>query len=191
MSGRIDLPLTDATVAGLAAGDEVALHGVLYVARDAAHRRFMEALAAGRDLPFDPAGQLVYYMGPTPAPSGRVIGSCGPTTASRMDAMTVPLLERGLKGTMGKGRRSDAVRDACVRFGAVYLVAFGGCGAYLSGFVTAAETVAYADLGPEALLRLTVRGFPAIVGLDSRGGDLYARRGASDGRFGQAGKAGV
>jgi len=177
MSGRhLALPLNRAGVARLRAGMEVELHGAVYVARDAAHQRFMQILSAGKDLPFSLQGQVIYYMGPTPAPPGRIIGACGPTTASRMDGMTVPLLKLGLKGTMGKGMRSTAVADACVHFGAVYLVTFGGCGAYLSEFVIGVETVAYADLGPEAVLRLTVRAFPAIVGLDCYGGNLYAGR---------------
>ncbi len=155
------------------AGDIVALSGTLYVARDAAHARMAEALTAGKSLPFNPEGQVLYYMGPTPAPPGRPIGSCGPTTASRMDPYTPMLIERGLRVMLGKGYRSVAVKESMLRHGCVYLSAVEGMAALLAQQVVTSEVIAYADLGPEAVLRLEVIDFPAVVVNDLYGGDLY------------------
>ncbi|OGO45369.1 MAG: fumarate hydratase [Chloroflexi bacterium RBG_16_60_22] len=170
---KVKLPLSEAAVKGLKAGDSVLLSGVLYAARDVAHQRMVVALERGEPLPFDVRGQTVYYMGPSPAPPGRVIGSAGPTTSSRMDAATPRLLAAGLRGMVGKGARSEEVKDAMKRYGAVYFGAVGGTGALLSKRIIKSEVIAYEDLGPEAVLRLEVRDFPATVVNDSRGGDLY------------------
>lgn len=161
-------------VSHLAVGDEVLINGVVYTARDAAHQRLMEALERDEDLPFPLAGAVLYYVGPCPAPPGRVIGSAGPTTASRMDAMTVPLLERGLKVMVGKGDRGRPVKEAIQAFGAVYLAALGGAGALLASRIHRAEVAAYAELGPEAVYRLEVQDFPAVVAIDSQGCSIYS-----------------
>jgi fumarate hydratase subunit beta len=167
-------PLTPDDIAPLRAGDVVHLHGVLYTARDAAHARMAAAIAADEPLPFDPAGQVVYFVGPAPARPGRVIGPAGPTTASRMDPYSPLLVERGLRGMIGKGVRSTAVRDAMRRWGCVYFAAVEGTAALLARRVRAAEVVAYADLGAEAIHRLVVADFPVVVINDLHGGDLYA-----------------
>ena len=159
----------------LKAGDSVKLTGTIYTARDAAHKRMDEAIAAGQELPFDLAGNVIYYMGPSPAREGRPIGSAGPTTASRMDKYAPKLLDFGLTGMIGKGKRSDAVKDAMKRNGAVYFAAIGGAGALLSKAIVASEVIAYDDLGTEAIRKLTVKDFPAIVVIDSTGEDLYNR----------------
>ena len=159
----------------LKAGDLVYISGCVYVARDAAHKRMQEALDAGKELPFDISGQTIYYMGPSPAREGRVIGSAGPTTASRMDRYTPALLDLGLRAMIGKGKRSSEVHEAMLRNGAVYFAAIGGAGALLSKAITACETVAWEDLGTEALRKLTVEDFPAIVVIDTEGKDLYLR----------------
>lgn len=166
-------PLTAEHIRRLRAGDEVLLSGVIYTARDAAHERMAEMIAAGAPLPVDLAGQVIYYCGPTPARPGRPIGSAGPTTASRMDPYTPILLERGVRGMIGKGRRSAAVRDAICRFGAVYFAAVEGTAALLGRCVRTAEVAAFADLGPEAIYRLTVERFPVVVANDCHGGDVY------------------
>jgi fumarate hydratase subunit beta len=158
---------------GLVSGREVRLDGRLLVARDQAHKRLAELLEAGRGLPFDPEGQIIYYMGPTPAPPGRPIGAAGPTTSGRMDALTAPLLERGVKALLGKGRRSPAVKRALLANGAVYLAALGGAGALCGLKVRRARILAWPELGPEALMDIEVEDFPAIVINDLRGGDLY------------------
>jgi fumarate hydratase subunit beta len=167
------LPLTEKTLADLKAGDNVLLSGILYVARDAAHRRMIEALDKGESLPFDIKSQTLYYMGPSPAPPGKVIGSAGPTTSKRMDAYTPRLLAAGLKGMIGKGVRSPAVKDAIKKYKAVYLAAVGGAGALISKTIIKSEVITYPDLGPEAILRLEVKDFPATVINDIYGGDLY------------------
>jgi len=166
-------PLSDADVEQLKAGDRVRISGVLYTARDAAHARMRALLERGAPLPFDVRGQIIYYTGPSPARPGEVVGSIGPTTASRMDPYTPALLALGLKGTIGKGCRGPAVREALRRHKAVYFGAIGGAGAVLSRFVRALEIVAWEDLGTEAVRRLEVEGFPAIVINDCWGGDLY------------------
>jgi fumarate hydratase subunit beta len=170
---NITTPLTDDVVERLRAGDKVTITGTIYVGRDAAHKRLVAALDAGQDLPFDPAGQIIYYMGPAPAKPGDPIGSAGPTTSYRMDPYAPRLMQVGLKGMIGKGNRSLPVREAMQRYGAVYLGAIGGAGALIAKSVTAAEVIAYEDLGAEALRRLEVVGFPAIVVNDIHGGDAY------------------
>ncbi|MEK7838155.1 MAG: Fe-S-containing hydro-lyase [candidate division NC10 bacterium] len=166
-------PLTDADAESLKAGDRVRITGVLYTARDAAHGRLLPLIEAGKPLPIDIRGQIIYYTGPSPARPGEVVGSIGPTTASRMDKYTPTLYGLGLKGTIGKGSRSQPVKDALTAHKAVYLGAIGGAGAVLSRFVKKLEIVAYEDLGTEAIRRLEVEGFPVIVINDCHGGDLY------------------
>jgi len=166
-------PLSDADVEALAAGDRVRITGILYTARDAAHGRLLPLIEAGQPLPFDPRGQIIYYTGPSPARPGDVVGSIGPTTGGRMDKYTPRLHALGLKATIGKGARSQPVKDALRAHKALYLGAIGGAGAVLSRFVKRLEVIAYEDLGTEAIRRLEVEGFPAIVVNDCRGGDLY------------------
>ena len=157
----------------LRAGDYVYLSGIIYTARDAAHKRMQEALQENGELPFDLENNVIYYMGPSPAREGRPIGSAGPTTASRMDKYTPALLDLGLRGMIGKGKRSTAVIEATIRNQAVYFAAVGGAGALLSRSVISSETIAYDDLGTEAIRRLEVRDFPVIVVIDSEGNNLY------------------
>ncbi len=166
-------PLTDAAVRLLHAGDHVRISGVLYQARDAAHQRLAALIEAGEVLPFDLRGAVVYYMGPSPAPPGCVIGSAGPTTSGRMDAYSPLLLRHGLKGMVGKGSRTQAVRDALREHNAVYLAATGGAGALLATHIISHEVIAYPELGAEAIARLDVVEFPAVVVNDSYGEDLY------------------
>ena len=166
-------PLSDADVLSLKAGDRVRISGVIYTARDAAHGRLAPLVDKGEPLPIDVKGQIIYYTGPSPARPGGVIGSVGPTTASRMDKFTPALLAIGLKGTIGKGYRGQPVKDALKQHKAVYFGSIGGAGAVLSEFVKKADVVAYADLGTEAIRRLEVEGFPAMVLYDCHGGDLY------------------
>ena len=173
MPEKLSLPLSDKTVSDLKAGDNVLLSGVLYVARDAAHRRMIETLDMGEPLPFDIKNQTLYYMGPSPAPPGRVIGSAGPTTSARMDAYTPRLLAAGLKGMIGKSVRSNEVKEAMKKHKAVYLAAVGGAGALISKTIIKSEVIAYPDLGPEAVLELEVKDLPATVINDIYGGDLY------------------
>ena len=170
---RLTPPLSDASVAQLHAGDQVRIDGTLYVARDAAHKRLVAALAAAQPLPFDPAGQIIYYMGPSPARPGRPIGSAGPTTSYRMDPYTEDLLRAGVKGLIGKGQRGQEVCRALRQYGAVYLVAIGGAAALIAQSVHQAQVIAYPELGPEAVRQLQVVGFPAIVGHDTHGNDVY------------------
>ena len=174
MDKHISVPLTDEVAGSLRAGDYVYLTGVIYTARDAAHKRMYEALEQGKELPFDMKNNVIYYMGPSPAREGRPIGSAGPTTASRMDKYAPALLDLGLKGMIGKGKRNQAVKDAVVRNGAVYFAAVGGAGALLSKSIISSEVIAYDDLGTEAIRRLEVKDFPVIVVMDSEGNDLYA-----------------
>lgn len=170
---NIKSPLDEATVKRLRAGDQVFITGVIYAARDAAHKRLVEALDKGEKLPFDLKNQTIYYMGPTPARPGQVIGSAGPTTSGRMDAYTPRLIAAGLKGMIGKGNRSQSVRDAIKKYKAVYFAAIGGAGALISKSIKKAEVIAYEDLGAEAIRRLEVENFPATVINDIYGGDLY------------------
>lgn len=173
MPKKIHLPLTDDIIGELRSGDEVLLKGPMYVARDAAHRRMVEALDKGEPLPFDISGQTIYYMGPSPAPPGKVIGSAGPTTSSRMDVYTPRLIERGLKGMIGKGMRAQPVKEAIMKFKAVYFGAVGGAGAVISRSIKEAEVIAYDDLGAEAVRKIEVDDFPAVVINDIYGADLF------------------
>lgn len=173
MDRKITTPLTDDKIKELRAGDYVYLTGVIYTARDAAHKRMQEALDVQKALPVEMQDNVIYYMGPSPAREGRAIGSAGPTTASRMDKYTPALLDLGLKGMIGKGKRSREVKEAIVRNGAVYFAAVGGAGAVLSRCITRSEVVAYDDLGTEAIRKLQVENFPVIVVIDSLGNDLY------------------
>lgn len=170
---KIDTPLTEESVRKLRSGDRVLFSGVIYTARDAAHKRFVEALEAGEKLPFEVEGQAIYYAGPAPAAPGKPIGPVGPTTSYRMDPYAPALLEKGLRVMVGKGRRSAEVVAAMKRFGAVYLGATGGAAALLARTVKEAEVVAYPDLGPEAVRRLVVEEMPLVVVIDSEGQDLY------------------
>ena len=173
MEHRLTTPCTAADLAALRAGDTVLLSGVVYTARDAAHKRMIEALDAGQPLPFDLAGSAIYYVGPPPEKPGQVIGSAGPTTSGRMDAYSPRLLALGNKVMIGKGQRSAAVKDAVVQNGAVYLAALGGAGALMAQSVKALEVIAWPDLGCEAVRRLQVQEMPLTVILDPHGGDLY------------------
>ena len=170
---KVKFPLTEETLSELRAGDNVLLSGVLYVARDAAHKRMVESLEQGKPLPFDIRGQTIYYMGPSPSKPGQTIGSAGPTTSRRMDGYSPRLIAEGLKGMIGKGVRSQAVKDAVKKHKAVYLAAIGGTGALISKSITRSEIIAYEELGTEAILRLEVESFPATVINDIYGGDLY------------------
>lgn len=173
MDRHINVPLNDEDAVTLRAGDYVYLTGTIYTARDAAHKRMYEALAEGRELPMNMKNNVIYYMGPSPEREGRPIGSAGPTTASRMDKYAPSLLDLGLKGMIGKGKRSKEVKDAIIRNGAVYFAAVGGAGALLSKSITSSEVIAYDDLGTEAIRKLTVKNFPVIVVIDSEGNNLY------------------
>ncbi|MFH1031019.1 MAG: Fe-S-containing hydro-lyase [Chloroflexota bacterium] len=173
MPKNVKLPLTDETIKDLKAGDSLLLTGVMYVARDAAHKRMVEGLDKGKPLPFDIKGQTVYYMGPAPAKPGKVIGSSGPTTSGRMDSYSPRLMAEGLKGMIGKGVRTQAVKDAIKKYKAVYMAATGGAGALISKSIKKSQVVAYEELGAEAVLRLEVENFPVMVINDIYGGDLY------------------
>ena len=169
---HIRLPLSETDLSTLRTGDYVYLSGIVYTARDAAHRRMTEALAKGEDLPIDVRDHVIYYVGPTPAKPGAIIGSAGPTTAERMDGFTMPLLEAGLRGAIGKGGRSPAVAEAFRNHGAIYFIAVGGAGALLSKQIKSVEVVAYEDLDTEAMRRMEIEEFPVIVCNDTHGGDL-------------------
>lgn len=173
MNRYMNVPFSGDEAGSLRAGDYVYLTGTIYTARDAAHKRMAEALSEGKSLPIDMKDNVIYYMGPSPAREGRPIGSAGPTTASRMDKYAPDLLDLGLKGMIGKGKRSQSVKDAIVRNGAVYFAAVGGAGALLSRSIVASEVIAYDDLGTEAIRRLEVKNFPVIVVIDAQGNDLY------------------
>ena len=173
MDRHIKAPLDEGTAAELKSGDYVYITGTIYTARDAAHKRMYETLAEGKELPFDLKNNMIYYMGPSPAREGRPIGSAGPTTASRMDKYTPTMLDQGLKGMIGKGKRSPEVIESIKKNGAVYFAAVGGAGALLSKCIKEAEVIAYDDLGTEAIRKLRVENFPVIVVIDSKGNNLY------------------
>ena len=171
---KIQAPLSDDDVMALKAGDTVLINGVIYTARDAAHKKLIELMDKGEELPVDLTGQFIFYVGPTPAKPGQAIGSAGPTTSGRMDAYTPKMLEKGMKACIGKGLRSQAVKDALKEHKGLYLAATGGAGALLSKKIKKSEVVAYPELGPEAIHRLEVEDFPATVVNDAYGNDLYA-----------------
>ncbi len=173
MTKRITLPLTETLARSLKAGDSVLLTGTVYTSRDAGHKRMCETLAKGEPLPFDPTDATIYYVGPTPAKPGQVIGSAGPTTSGRMDAYAPTLLSVGARGMIGKGARSQEVIDAMKQYGGVYFGAIGGAGALLSDCIKRCELIAYEDLGAEALRRLYVEDMPLVVVIDSEGNNLY------------------
>jgi fumarate hydratase subunit beta len=170
---RLTTPLTDTMLRPLRVGQSVLLSGVIYTARDAAHKRLVDTLKRGEELPMALDGQVIYYVGPAPAQPDQVTGPAGPTTASRMDSLTLPLLERGLKGMIGKGKRSAEVRAGIIQYGAVYFVAVGGAAALIAARIKQVEMIAYHDLGTEAIHRLVVEDFPVVVGNDLHGGDLF------------------
>ena len=173
MDQYINAPLSREDAAKLKSGDYVYITGTIYTARDAAHKRMYEALQNNQSLPINMENNIIYYLGPSPAREGRPIGSAGPTTASRMDKYAPELLDLGLRGMIGKGKRTEAVRDAIVRNGAVYFAAVGGAGALLSKSILSSEVVAYDDLGTEAIRKLEVKDFPVIVVIDKDGNNLY------------------
>ena len=170
---HITNPITEEELLKLKAGDRVMLSGTIYTARDAAHKRMAEALEKGEALPFDISGQTIYYVGPTPAKPGQVIGSAGPTTSGRMDKYTPALLDLGLKGMVGKGYRSPEVIESMKKNKAVYFAAIGGSGALIARSIKSMEVIAYEDLGPEAIYKLSIKDFPAVVIIDSEGNDWY------------------
>lgn len=170
---RLETPLTKDKVSKLRAGDTVKITGIIYTGRDAAHIRLNEALSRGEALPFDIKDQIIYYVGPSPAKPGNVIGSAGPTTSYRMDGLTVPLFEQGLTGMIGKGARNNVVIEGMKKYGAVYFAAIGGAGALIASTIKNSTIVCYEDLGPEAIRRLEVVDFPAVVVIDSQGNNLY------------------
>ena len=170
---RVSAPLSDDVVEDLRAGDEVVISGVIYAARDAAHKRMVDLLSKGEPLPFDIKGQVIYYAGPSPTRPGEVIGSAGPTTSYRMDPYAPVLIQNGLKGMIGKGQRTEPVVEAMKRFKAVYFAAVGGAGALIARAVKSNKIVAYEELGPEAVRMLEVADFPVIVAQDCHGGDLF------------------
>lgn len=180
MEKKIKTPLGHEDVTELRCGDSVLLSGEIYTARDAAHKRMIETLAEGGELPFDIKDKIIYYAGPAPAKPGRIIGSCGPTTSCRMDAYAPKLIELGLTGMIGKGERSAEVVDAMKKHKSVYFGAIGGAGALIAECVTAVEEIAYEDLGTEAVRRLTVRDLPLVVVIDSDGNSLYDRKDTKD-----------
>ena len=175
MEIKLEAPITKEKLADLKAGDRVLLTGTVYTARDQAHKRMTEAVKEGRELPFEIAGSIIYYVGPSPAPPGRPIGSAGPTTSYRMDPYAPMLLDLGQAAMIGKGPRNEEVKDAIIRNGAVYFAAIGGAAALISKSVKSAEVIAYDDLGAEAVRRLEVEDMPLIVAIDSMGRDLYER----------------
>jgi fumarate hydratase subunit beta len=172
---RINTPLDLDKIKSLKAGEELLLSGTIYTARDQAHQRLVEAIKKGRCLPLELKNAVIYYCGPTQRPKGKAIGSCGPTTSSRMDAFTPLLLAKGLRAMIGKGSRGQEVRNAIKKHRGIYFLTYAGCGALLAGHVKKAQTVAYGDLGPEAILKLEVKDFPLIVAVDSKGRSIYAK----------------
>ncbi len=170
---RIETPVSDETIAQLRAGDRIFITGHLYTGRDSAHKKLIELVEQGKDLPLDIKGQIIYYVGPTPARPGKPIGSAGPTTSYRMDSYAPTLHSLGLKGTIGKGLRNEEVKEALKKYKAVYLASVGGAGALISKSIEESEVIAYPELGPEAIRRVKVKDFPCIVINDMYGGDLY------------------
>lgn len=170
---RLETPLTQEKLRSLKVGDNVLIDGVIYTGRDAAHKKMVEALEKGEDLPFDAKDQIIYFVGPTPAKEGQVIGSAGPTTSGRMDAYSPKLIAKGLTGMIGKGLRSSDVVEAMKKHGAVYFGAIGGAGALIAKCIVSAEVIAYPELGTEAVRRLVVKDFPVIVIIDHEGNNLY------------------
>jgi len=170
---RLETPLTQEKVKALKAGDKVLISGVIYTGRDAAHKKIVEAMEQGLDLPFPMKDQIIYFVGPTPAKEGQVIGSAGPTTSGRMDAYSPKLIADGLTGMIGKGLRSLEVIEAMKKHGAVYFGAIGGAGALIAKRIVSADVIAYPELGPEAVRRLVIKDFPAIVIIDHEGNNLY------------------
>jgi len=170
---KINTPLENKQIARLKVGDKVALTGVIFTARDQAHKRLLSAITQKKRLPIDLNGGVIYYCGPTLTPKGKIIGSCGPTTSSRMDEFSPALLKAGLAAMIGKGRRSKEVKRAISKYHAVYFLTYAGCGALISKYVKEMKLVAYKELGPEAIYKLKVKDFPVIVGIDYRGNDIY------------------
>lgn len=170
---KLETPLTIEKVESLHAGDQVLLSGTIYTGRDAAHKRFVEAIKNNEPLPFDPYDQVIYFVGPTPTKPGHIIGSCGPTTSYRMDAYSPTMLSKGLRGMIGKGRRNNDVKEAMKQYKGVYFGAIGGAGAIIASCIKSCEIIAYEDLGPEAVRRLVVEDLPLTVVIDSEGHDLY------------------
>ena len=176
MNHYINTPIENETIEKLNIGDSVFISGTIYVARDAAHKRMQEMLDKKIELPFDLKNNIIYYMGPSPAREGRIIGSAGPTTSGRMDKYAPTLLDLGLKGMIGKGKRNQEVKDGVIRNKAIYFAAIGGAGALLSKAIQKSEIIAFEDLGAEAILKLEVKDFPVIVVMDCKGNDLYEKR---------------
>jgi len=172
---KLNSPLNEKDILNLRAGDEVLLTGDVYTARDQAHKRIAEAIKKGKKAPFNIRGQAIYYCGPTKTPKEKIIGSCGPTTSRRMDEFTPLLLRKGLKAMIGKGARSEEVREAIKKNKAVYLLAPAGCGALITKYIKSAKAVAYQDLGPERIMKLKVKDFPLIVGIDAKGRSIYGQ----------------
>jgi fumarate hydratase subunit beta len=170
---KINTPLNFNKIKSLKSGQEVLLSGTIYTARDQAHQRLVQAIKSRKALPFGFRDAVIYYCGPTQTPKGKIIGSCGPTTSSRMDGFSNLLLIKGLRGMIGKGNRSEEVRGAIKKHKGIYFITYAGCGALLSKYVKSAEMVAYADLGPEAVLKLEVKDFPLIVAIDVQGRSVY------------------
>lgn len=173
---KLNIPLDKKEIDNLKAGDEILLSGLIYTARDQAHKRLVEEIKKGGRLSFDPKGKIIYYCGPAKTPKGKIIGSCGPTTSSRMDEFTPILLEAGLEAMIGKGARSKETAAAIKKYKAVYFLTYAGCGALLSKYVRRMKPVAYKNLGPEAINELVVEDFPLIVGIDSRGRNIYKNK---------------
>jgi len=170
---RINIPLKEKKLTNLKIGEKLLLSGIIYTARDQAHKRLFEVIKKGKRLPVDLRGQIIYYCGPTKTPKGKIIGTCGPTTSSRMDEFTPALLKAGLKGMIGKGSRSKEVIAAIKKYKAVYFLTYAGCGALLAKYIKKAKPVVYRDLGPEAIYKLEVKDFPVIVAIDVRGNNIY------------------
>jgi len=170
---KIKTPMTTEKIKDLKSGDQVLLSGVIYTARDQGHKRLVDMINNKEALPFDIENQIIYYVGPAPAKPGEIIGSAGPTTSYRMDDLTIPLLQKGLKGMIGKGKRADKVIDAIVKYEGIYFAAIGGAGALIANCITKSEIIAFEDLGSEALRRLEIKDLPLTVVIDSKGNDLY------------------